>query len=138
VVPGGGGLEWLPVLVGHSRELEIILGSEDFDTSTAELYGYIIRAVPAADLDIFTDSFARRIATFDRFPINSLKKVVNQRAGLPSYADIQESQDVFLECTKTTETKQRLKHLFAAGLQQGSETERTLGQALALIPSHKI
>jgi enoyl-CoA hydratase/carnithine racemase len=39
LLPGGGGLEWLPRHVGRGRALEIVLGAEDFDAVTAERYG---------------------------------------------------------------------------------------------------
>ena len=63
--PGGGGTERLPHLVGRGRALEIILGANDFDGDTAERYGYVNRALPDTELDVFVDTLARRIASFD-------------------------------------------------------------------------
>jgi enoyl-CoA hydratase/carnithine racemase len=40
LVPGGGALEWLPLLVGRSRALEIVLSGDDFDADIAECYGW--------------------------------------------------------------------------------------------------
>src|SRR6266566_8922754 len=71
VHPGGGGTERLPALVGRGRALEIIIGSDDFDGETAERYGYVNRALQDSALDGFVDKFARRIATFDRRPIEA-------------------------------------------------------------------
>src|SRR4029077_7227103 len=45
LIPGGGALERLPLLVGRSRAIEIVLGADDFDAQTAERYGWINRAV---------------------------------------------------------------------------------------------
>jgi enoyl-CoA hydratase/carnithine racemase len=39
LIPGGGALERLPLLVGRSRAMEIVLGADDFDATTAERYG---------------------------------------------------------------------------------------------------
>jgi enoyl-CoA hydratase/carnithine racemase len=50
---------YLPLLVGHARALEIIAGSEDYDADIAERYGWINRAIPDAELDVFVDRFAR-------------------------------------------------------------------------------
>jgi enoyl-CoA hydratase/carnithine racemase len=36
LIPGSGGSVYLPLLVGRSRALEIIAGSEDYDADTAE------------------------------------------------------------------------------------------------------
>src|SRR5215510_2445398 len=38
-IPGGGSMEFLPLLVGRARALEIIIGGEDIDAITAETYG---------------------------------------------------------------------------------------------------
>ncbi|RFU81409.1 enoyl- hydratase [Trichoderma arundinaceum] len=135
VIPGGSALEWLPSLVGRSRALEICAGSEDFDGKTAELYGYVNRAVPDDKLDEFVDAYARRIAGFNKFPLAQVKMIINNRASTPSISDIQHSQSVFTECTHRPDTQQRIKNLFAAGLQQDGPFERNLGKELAYIDS---
>ncbi|NKY35725.1 enoyl-CoA hydratase/isomerase family protein [Nocardia speluncae] len=62
IFPGGGGTQYLNRLVGRARALEIVLGAELFETSLAERYGWLNRAVPDEHLDAFVDSLARRIA----------------------------------------------------------------------------
>ncbi|WP_193079057.1 enoyl-CoA hydratase/isomerase family protein [Brevibacterium aurantiacum] len=62
IFPGGGGTQYLNRLVGRARALEIVLGAELFDTSVAERYGWINRAIPDEHLDAFVDALARRIA----------------------------------------------------------------------------
>jgi enoyl-CoA hydratase/carnithine racemase len=62
IFPGGGGTQLLTPLVGRARALEIILGGALFDSEVAERYGWINRALPAADLDGFVDDLAARIA----------------------------------------------------------------------------
>src|SRR5712672_321311 len=76
VNPGGGATERLPRLVGRGRALEIVLGGDDFDGDTAERYGYVNRALPAAELDGFVDAPARRIASFDKRSIAAAKRLV--------------------------------------------------------------
>lgn len=63
IIPGAGGTAYLPGLVGRARALEIILGAGLVDARTAELYGWINRAVPDEVLDSFVDSLAERIAS---------------------------------------------------------------------------
>lgn len=48
VVPGGGALERLPPLLGRARALEVLLGSDDIDATTAERYGLANRAIPTS------------------------------------------------------------------------------------------
>ncbi|MER5312175.1 enoyl-CoA hydratase/isomerase family protein [Streptomyces sp. NPDC002773] len=49
VIPGCGGIQRLTRLTGRARALQIIASGEDYDAHTAELYGWVNRAVPDAD-----------------------------------------------------------------------------------------
>ncbi|KAF4439723.1 enoyl- hydratase [Fusarium acutatum] len=131
VIPGGSGLDWLPRLVGRSRALEICIGGEDFDSKTAELYGYINRAIPDAQLDSFVDRLAQRIARFPKYPVAQAKAVINNRANLPDPVAIRETQGIFMQCVAMPETQSRIKKLFAAGLQQDCDFELNLGRTIA-------
>jgi enoyl-CoA hydratase/carnithine racemase len=59
VVPGGGPMARLPRLMGRGRALEVLLGADDIRGDVAELYGYVNRALPDADLDGFVDALAQ-------------------------------------------------------------------------------
>ena len=50
IIPGGGGTQRLPRLVGRGRALEVILGGMDIDAATAETWGYVDRALAADEL----------------------------------------------------------------------------------------
>jgi hypothetical protein len=56
----------LPRLIGRGGALEVLLGADDLPGELAELYGYVNRALPDAELDTFVDALARRIASFDK------------------------------------------------------------------------
>lgn len=133
VIPGGGALEWLPRLVGRSRALEIALSSDDYDARTAELYGWVNRAIPDAEFDEFVDAFARRIAGFDRQPLSQVKRIINERSGLPNEQDILDSQSVFLEATSWPATQQRLAEIIGRGLQRPGDVEMRLGYHLTTL-----
>jgi enoyl-CoA hydratase/carnithine racemase len=133
VIPGGGALEWLPRLVGRSRALEIALSGDDYDARTAELYGWVNRAIPDAEFDEFVDAFARRIAGFDRQPLSQVKRIINERSGLPNEQDILDSQSVFLEATSWPATQQRLAEIIGRGLQRPGDVEMRLGYHLTTL-----
>lgn len=62
IVPAGGGTQYLLDRVGRNRALEISLTGDLYDATTAAAYGWINRAVPAAELDGFVNQMARNIA----------------------------------------------------------------------------
>src|SRR5712692_1814047 len=136
VHPGGGGTERLPHLVGRGRALEIVLGANDFDGDTAERYGYVNRALPDNELDAFVDTFARRIASFDRRPIEAAKNLINQ-VSLPSVDRLLDGSNSFLTAVTWPEAQRRFKALFERGLNQPGDTENRFGELLGTLLDRK-
>lgn len=95
ILPGGGGTEHLPRLIGRDRALEAILSSDDYDADTAEAYGWVTRTLPDAELDSFVDGMATRLASFDKAALAAAKAQVN-RATLPPDADLRAAYTQFL------------------------------------------
>ena len=77
IIPGGGGTQRLPRLVGRGRALEVILGCRDIDAETAEAWGYVNRALPADELRRFVDKLATRIASCPLTAISAAKRAVD-------------------------------------------------------------
>ena len=129
VLPGGGATERLPLLTGRARALEIILGSDDFGARTAELYGWINRALPDAELDDYVYQLARRIASFDGAALAEAKRLVNRRA-LPEPSDIVETQEVWLRAA-TRPDQLRTANLGKKVAEVGrAEFEKNMGRYL--------
>src|SRR5579862_7633208 len=95
LVPGGGPMARLPRLIGRGRALEVLLGADDIRGDVAELYGYVNRALPDAELDDFVEALAMRIASFDKEAIADTKHLVDV-ASLPPDAEIEPEWDAFL------------------------------------------
>jgi enoyl-CoA hydratase/carnithine racemase len=87
VIPGGGGSERLPRLIGRDRALEVILSSEDYNADIADHYGWVTRAIADDELDSFVDAMASRLASFDKTALAAVKMQIN-RATLPPDADL--------------------------------------------------
>jgi enoyl-CoA hydratase/carnithine racemase len=87
IIPGGGGTQLLPPLVGRARALEVILGADLFDAELAERYGWINRALPAERLDGFVDALARRIAALRPEQIAAAKAAVGASTTSGSLAE---------------------------------------------------
>ncbi|HEX7301928.1 enoyl-CoA hydratase/isomerase family protein [Lentzea sp.] len=62
ITPGGGGTQYLREKAGRNRALELVLTGDLVDARTAAAYGWVNRAVPAAELDEHVRRVARNIA----------------------------------------------------------------------------
>jgi len=126
LVPGGGPIARLPRLIGRGRALEVLLGADDVRGDVAELYGYVNRALPDAELDAFVDALARRIASFDKQAIADTKRLVNI-ASLPSDADIAPEWEAFLAALERPAAQNRIKALMERGFHKPGDVENRLG-----------
>jgi enoyl-CoA hydratase len=63
LIPGAGGTQRLPRLVGRGRALDIILTGDMIDAAEAHRIGLVTRVVAAAELRGFVASFAARLLT---------------------------------------------------------------------------
>lgn len=129
VVPGGGAMERLPMLVGRARALEIVLSGADFDAITAERYGWINRALPDVQLDSFVAGLARRLASFDKQALAEAKQILN-RHELPDADDLRASQTTFQRAFGWPGAKVRVKQLIDLGIGGRSELEMRFGDHL--------
>lgn len=130
VVPGGGGTERLPRLIGRDRALEAVLTSRDYDAATAERWGWVTRALPDAELDAFVDATVARLAAFDRTALATAKRMVN-RAVLPPDADLVAAYDEFLHTTTLPPYLARAATPAPTG-EQALRLEYDLGEFLGL------
>jgi enoyl-CoA hydratase/carnithine racemase len=134
-VPGGGGTEWLAALIGRSRTLELVLGADDIDADTAELYGFVNRSIPDTELDAHVDAFATRISGFDKRALVLAKKMVNARAEMPTEANLQTSNHILSEVNNWPEGLTALTKLQAAGFGKEGDFELNLGHQIGNLPA---
>ncbi|MFD2825262.1 enoyl-CoA hydratase/isomerase family protein [Leeuwenhoekiella polynyae] len=76
ILPGGGGTQYLQERMTRNRVMEITLGADLFDAVTAERYGWINRALPHHELDLFVNSLAKNIANLPDGVVKHMKQLV--------------------------------------------------------------
>ncbi len=76
IIPGGGGTQRLPALIGYPRALELIVGGLDLDAETGEKWGYFNRSLPKEELDLFITRFLDRVASFSPESVRSAKEAL--------------------------------------------------------------
>ncbi|KAJ4292453.1 hypothetical protein N0V90_009115 [Kalmusia sp. IMI 367209] len=132
-LPGGGGISLLPRLVGRSRAIEVILGAQDFDADTAASYGWINRAIADAEFDDYVDTFARRVASFDKAAIVEAKRIINKRAVYPIVEEQAEDWSTALGLLSTENVQARLAKIAEMGMQKDVDFEANAAEKLELV-----
>jgi enoyl-CoA hydratase/carnithine racemase len=126
IVPGGGPMARLPRLIGRGRALEVLLGADDIPGDLAELYGYVNRSLPDADLDEFVDALATRVASFDKRAISETKRFADV-ASLPPDYEIAPEWDVCFASIMRPAAQERIKKLMERGFHKPGDVEDRLG-----------
>ncbi|MEN9628355.1 MAG: hypothetical protein RJA10_1582 [Pseudomonadota bacterium] len=78
ILPGGSGTVRLSRLMGRSRTLEAVLGCDDIPADVAEAWGWVNRALPAAELWPHVNRLVARIASFPPRAVAAAKASVLQ------------------------------------------------------------
>jgi enoyl-CoA hydratase/carnithine racemase len=94
-----------------------LLSADDYDADLAERYGWINRALPAAELGDFVSSLAHRIARFPAAGQVVVKDRVNAIALAP-VDDFRRDSELFLEGVRTPESQ----GLIQAAMKRGFQT----------------
>jgi len=115
IIPGGGGTQRLPRLVGQARALEVVLGCSDFTAELAERYGYINRALPPDELTPFVEELAYRIATFPAEAIALGKKSVQNAEEMSIAEGLWEETILFTQAIQSAPAQARMKRFMELG-----------------------
>jgi len=134
ILPGGTGTQRMPRLIGRHRALEVILGGVDLDAETAELWGYLNRALAAQEIGPYVDALARRIASFPPEAVRLAKESVNA-ASLPLADGLREESYLFQVLIRNESAQRNMKRFLEIGGQtpegelKVAELSGRLGQA---------
>ncbi|MCG2460887.1 enoyl-CoA hydratase/isomerase family protein [Flavobacteriaceae bacterium F89] len=105
VIPGYGGTQRLPQLIGKGRAMELIMTANMIDAQKAVAYGLINHMVPAEDLLPFCHSLGDRISKNSPVAIGYAIKAIN--AGFKNNTDGYATEiDAFGTCFGTEDFKE--------------------------------
>src|SRR5258708_13928610 len=76
IIPGFGGTQRLPRLVGKTRALELLFSGDSIDAQTAYEIGLVNRVVPASDLLTEARALAGKLAEAAPLAIAATKRLV--------------------------------------------------------------
>jgi enoyl-CoA hydratase len=98
LIPGGGGTQRLPRLVGHGRAMLLNATGEFIDAATAERWGLVERVVPADALLDEAVALAQRIAAMPAFALAELKRIARETRSLPLEHGLRLEAESFQRC----------------------------------------
>lgn len=98
LIPGGGGTQRLPRLVGLGRALLLNLTGDFVDAETAERIGLVEKVVPAADLMAAALEVAQTIAARSPHAVSVLRELARTTRDLPLEEGLRREADGFRRC----------------------------------------
>jgi enoyl-CoA hydratase len=96
LVPGGGGTQRLPRLVGHARAADLIFTGRKLDATEAASWGLVNRVVLAADLATEAEDLATTIAAHSGRALRYAKELLRQSSDVPIGVGAQLELDALL------------------------------------------
>ncbi|MEM9379972.1 MAG: enoyl-CoA hydratase-related protein [Planctomycetota bacterium] len=110
IIPGAGGTQRLPRLIGASRAKDLILTGRKLDAAEAERIGLVNRVVPRADLEAAARKLADTIASNGPVAVRAAKEAIDRGTEAP----IGEGLAIEATCyDKVLPTQDRLEALAA-------------------------
>lgn len=88
LLPGGGGSQYLPRLIGRGLALEYLLSGNDINAKDAERIGWINKAFPSSEeMYEYINGLTSRFRLFRLPALAAVKKAINVRS-LPTLQDL--------------------------------------------------
>jgi enoyl-CoA hydratase len=101
LIPGGGGTQRLPRLVGHGRAMFLNLTGDFVDAETAYAWGLVEKVVPAAELEDAALAIAGRIASQSPHAVAVLRELARTTRDLPLEEGLRREADGFVRCLRS-------------------------------------
>ena len=101
LIPGGGGTQRLPRLVGHGRAMLLNLTGEFVDAETAYAWGLVERVVPVAELEEAALALAGQIAAQSPHAVGVLRELARTTRDLSLEEGLRREADAFMRCLRS-------------------------------------
>ncbi len=108
ILPGFGGTQRLPRVVGTSRALELMLTGDMINGKAAEAIGLVSRAVPEEELMKQAQGLARKIAGKSRPAIERILRLTRAAAQRPQAEGLKLESELFGELCETHDMREGL------------------------------
>lgn len=101
LIPGGGGTQRLPRLVGIGRAMFLNLTGDFVDAETAYAWGLVEKVVPVGELEDAALALAGRIASRSPHAVAVLRELARTTRDLPLEEGLRREADGFVRCLRS-------------------------------------
>jgi enoyl-CoA hydratase len=109
IIPGGGGTQRLPRLIGEGKAMELILTGDMIDAEEALKMGLVNCVVPPDQLEAKTMEIANRIAEMSPIALSMAKMAVKSAARLDLRAGLDTELDLFALCFSSEDKEEGVR-----------------------------
>ncbi len=109
IIPGGGGTQRLPRLVGEGKAMEMVLTGEIINAQEAFRWGLVNQVVPADHLEAKTMEIANRIAEKSPIALRLAKEAVKLASRSSLDEGLRREVDVFALCFSSEDKDEGVK-----------------------------
>ncbi|MFN8521507.1 MAG: enoyl-CoA hydratase-related protein [Chloroflexota bacterium] len=109
IMPGGGGTQLLPRLVGPARAKEIIFSGRRIDAATAANWGLVTRVVEAGAAFQAALELASQIAANGPLAVRQAKMAINRGANLPIHQALAVELDAYHACVPSEDRHEGIR-----------------------------
>ncbi len=106
LLPGNGGTQRLPRLIGRSRALDLMVTGRTLTTSEALAVGIVDRMFPQAELEAKTMEYAQSIASGASFAAGRIKLAVQQGIEMPLSQGLENERSVATQVFSSEDAKE--------------------------------
>jgi enoyl-CoA hydratase/carnithine racemase len=96
IIPGGGGTQNLPRMIGRNLAKELIFTARRIQASEAHRLGLVNRVVPRAELLTTATAIAQEILKNSPFAVRQAKWAIDQGVDLPFEAGLQREHEAYM------------------------------------------
>ncbi len=112
IIPGGGGTQLLPRIIGRARAKEVIFSARRFDAAEAERLGLVAKVVPVDCLKDETEKVVRAIVANAPISLREAKRAIDQGVEMKLADGLQLEREAY-NVTLTTEDRNEGLQAFA-------------------------
>ncbi|MGI8607636.1 MAG: enoyl-CoA hydratase/isomerase family protein [Candidatus Dormibacteria bacterium] len=106
IIPGFGGTQRFPRLIGRSNAMELLFSGDSIDAATALAFGLVSRVVPAAELMDEARRTAGKLSTAAPLAVAAIKRAVSRGMDRPIDEALEIEREEFIAVRQTADANE--------------------------------